>query len=74
MLGWGIAQVITLQAPEIVVVGGGLSLIGEERFFKPLLEFVDQYVFPRLRETYRIVPAALSELAVVHGAIIRAAQ
>ena len=74
VLGWGIAQVITLQAPEIVVVGGGLSLIGEERFFKPLREFVDQYIFPPLRETYRIAPAALSELAVVHGAIIRAAQ
>jgi len=74
VLGWGIAQVITLQAPEIVVVGGGVSLIGEERFFKPLREFVDQYVFPPLRETYRIAPAALSELAVVHGAIIRAAQ
>ena len=74
VLGWGIAQVITLQAPEIVVVGGGVSLIGEERFFKPLREFVDQYVFPPLRETYRIAPAALSELAVVHGAIMRAAQ
>jgi glucokinase len=74
VLGWGIAQVITLQAPEIVVVGGGVSLIGEERFFKPLREFVDQYIFPPLRETYRIAPAALSELAVVHGAIIRAAQ
>ena len=74
VLGWGIAQVITLQAPEIVVVGGGVSLIGEERFFKPLREFVDQYVFPPLRETYRIAPAALNELAVVHGAIIRAAQ
>ena len=74
VLGWGIDQVITLQAPEIVVVGGGVSLIGEERFFKPLREFVDQYVFPPLRETYRIAPAALGELAVVHGAIIRAAQ
>ena len=74
VLGWGIAQVITLQAPEIVVVGGGVSLIGEERFFKPLREFVDQYVFPPLRGSYQIAPAALGELAVVHGAIIRAAQ
>jgi glucokinase len=74
VLGWGIAQVITLQAPEIVVVGGGVSLIGEEQFFKPLREFVSQYVFPPLRDSYQVVPAALGELAVVHGAIIRATQ
>ena len=74
VLGWGIAQVITLQAPEIVIVGGGVSLIGEEGFFKPLREFVEQYVFPPLRNTYQVVPAALGELAVVHGAIIQAAH
>ena len=74
VLGWGIAQVITLQAPEIIVVGGGVSLIGEERFFKPLRKFVDQYVFPPLRDSYQVVPAALGELAVVHGAMIRASQ
>ena len=74
VLGWAIAQVITLQAPEMVVVGGGVSLIGEDRFFHPLRKFVDQYVFPPLRGSYQIAPAALGELAVVHGAIIRAAQ
>ena len=74
VLGWAIAQAITLQAPEMVVVGGGVSLIGEERFFQPLRKFVDQYVFPPLRGSYQIAPAALGELAVVHGAIIRATQ
>ena len=74
VLGWGIAQVITLQAPEMIVVGGGVSLIGEERFFAPLREFVDQYVFPPLRNTYQIAPAALGELAVVQGAIIQASR
>ncbi|HIA20778.1 MAG TPA: ROK family protein, partial [Planctomycetaceae bacterium] len=74
VLGWGIAQMITLQAPEIVIVGGGVSLIGEEGFFKPLRECVAQYVFPPLRGTYQVVPAALGELAVVQGAIIRASQ
>ena len=74
VLGWAIAQAITLQAPEMVVVGGGVSLIGEEKFFQPLRKFVDQYVFPPLRGSYQIAPAALGELAVVHGAIIRATQ
>lgn len=72
-LGWAIAQVITLIAPEVVVVGGGVSLIGEELFFQPVRAAVEQYVFPPLIGSYRIVPAGLGELAVVHGAIALAA-
>ena len=69
VLGWGIAQLITLVAPEVVVVGGGVSLVGEEVFFAPLRESVQQYVFPPLRESYRLLPAALGESVVVHGAL-----
>ena len=72
VLGWAIAQVITLQAPEVIVVGGGVSLIGEKEFFEPLREAVAQYVFSPLRDSYQVLPAALGELAVVHGAIIQA--
>ena len=68
-LGWAIAQVITLVAPEVVVVGGGVSLIGEPFFFGPLRAEVQRYVFPPLAGSFRIVPAALGELVVVHGAI-----
>src|SRR5262249_2078449 len=35
-LGWAIAQMLTLVAPEVVVIGGGVSLIGEQFFFIPL--------------------------------------
>src|SRR5262245_58775930 len=73
-LGWGIAQVVTLVAPEVIVVGGGLSLIGEQFFFMPLRAEVARYVFPPLAGSYRIVPAGLGELAVVHGAISLAAS
>jgi glucokinase len=69
VLGWAIAQVITLLAPEVVVVGGGVSLMGESLFFAPLREAVARYVFPTLAEAYRIVPAALGESVVVHGAV-----
>jgi glucokinase len=72
-LGWAIAQVITLVAPEAVVVGGGVSLIGEQFFFMPLRAEVARYVFPPLAGSFRIVPAGLGELAVVHGAISLAA-
>jgi glucokinase len=74
VLGWGIAQVITLVAPEVVVIGGGVSLIGEHFFFMPVRAEVARYVFPPLAGSYKIVPAALGELAVVHGAIALAAN
>ena len=74
VLGWAIAQVITLLAPEVVVVGGGVSLIGEQFFFAPLRDEVERYVFPPLLNSYRILPAELGELTVVHGAIALAAS
>lgn len=73
VLGWAIAQVITIVAPEVVVVGGGVSLIGEPFFFAPLRSEVARYVFPPLAGSFRLVPAALGEMAVVHGAVALAA-
>ena len=73
VLGWAIAQAITLVSPEIVVVGGGVSLAGEEVFFRPLREAVERYVFPPLKESYRLEPAQLGESVVVHGALALAA-
>ncbi len=72
-LGWGIAQVVTLLAIEVVIVGGGVSLAGERLFFAPLRRYVDRYVFPPLRNSYQIVPAQLGEEVVVHGAVAMAA-
>ncbi len=69
VLGWAIAQVITVVAPEVVVVGGGVSLVGEEVFFAPLRNAVQQYVFPPLANSYQLLPAALGESVVVHGAL-----
>ena len=36
VLGWAVAQVITLLAPQAVVVGGGVSQIGEALYLRPL--------------------------------------
>jgi glucokinase len=74
VLGWAIAQTITLLAPEVVVVGGGVSLIGEELFFAPLREEVARYVFPPLADSFGIEPAALGETVVVQGALALAAS
>jgi glucokinase len=68
-LGWAVAQMITLLAPQIVVIGGGVPLAGETLFFAPLRRAVARYVFPPLAKSYAIVPAALGEEVVVHGAL-----
>jgi glucokinase len=73
-LGWAIAQVVTLTSADVIVVGGGVSLMGEEQFFGPLRNQVATYVFPPLRDAYRVVPAELGEWVVVHGAIALARQ
>jgi glucokinase len=73
VLGWAVAQMITLIAPEIVVIGGGVSLVGEEIFFKPLRTAVEQQVFEQLLGATQITPAALGESVVVHGALALAA-
>ena len=74
VLGWGIAQMITLLAPQVVVIGGGVPMVGEPLFFAPLRKEVDRYVFPPLVDTYQIVPAQLGESVVVHGALALAAD
>ena len=72
-IGWALAQAITLINPARIVVGGGVSLIGEELFFGPVRRACDQFVFPPFRGIAEIVPAQLGEEVVVHGAIAIAA-
>lgn len=73
-LGWGVAQAITLMSPEVVVLGGGVSLMDESLFLVPLRREVERYVFPPLVGSYEIVRAQLGEQVVVHGAIAAAAD
>jgi glucokinase len=71
-LGWGIAQVITLLAPQVIVVGGGVALAGPALFLEPLRRAVARYVFAPLAGSYRIVSAELGEHVVLHGALLEA--
>ena len=68
-LGWALAQVITLLAPEVVVLGGGVVQAPEELFFGPVVEEVGRYVFPPLAGSYRIEKAALGQQVVLYGAL-----
>lgn len=74
VLGWAVGQVITLLAPDVVVIGGGVAQIGEALFFSAIRREVDRYVFPPLAGTFQILPAALGEAVVVHGALLLAAD
>lgn len=67
--GWGVAQVVTLLAPSVVVLGGGVSLIGEALWLAPVRRYVELYVFPPLRGTFSMELARLGEEVVVHGVL-----
>jgi glucokinase len=64
-----ICHVIALLCPRRIVIGGGVSLIGEKLFFGPVRRLVANRVFKPFADCYDIVPAALGEEVVVHGAL-----
>ncbi len=74
VLGWGVAQVMALVDPDIVVVGGGVSLMGEDLFYGPLREAVARYLFPPIGDSWQVVAPGLDEEVVVHGAVALAAS
>jgi glucokinase len=65
----GVCNVIALFCPRRIIIGGGVSLMGEELFFQPLRQLVASRVFKPFADCYDIVPAALGEAVVVHGAL-----
>jgi glucokinase len=69
-----ICHVIALLCPRRIVIGGGVSLIGEKLLFDPLRKMVAERVFKPFANWYEIVPAALGEEVVVHGALALAAR
>jgi glucokinase len=68
-LGVAICHIIALLCPRRIVMGGGVSLLGEERLFGPLRKLVIERVFKPFADCYDVVPAALGEEVVVHGAL-----
>jgi glucokinase len=68
-LGWALAQAATLLNPGRIVIGGGVSLIGEEYFFRPVRRAFQEAVFQPFAGLADLVPAALGEDVVVFGAL-----
>jgi glucokinase len=73
VLAEGICHVVALTCPRRIVVGGGVSLIGNP-LFVPLRHLVAERVFKPFADCFDIVPAALGEAVVVHGALALARQ
>jgi glucokinase len=72
VLADAICHVIALLCPRRIVIGGGVSLMGEDLLFAPLRRLVAERVFEPFAGLTDIVPAALGEEVVVHGAIVLA--
>lgn len=68
-LAEAISQVIALLCPRRIVIGGGVALMGDKLLFEPLRKLVAERVFKPFADCYDIVPAALGEAVVVHGAL-----
>jgi glucokinase len=66
---FALTQVIALLAPRRIVLGGGVSLIGEHDWLHPIREITDRNVFTPFRGQYDIVSASLGEEVVVQGAL-----
>lgn len=64
-----ICAAIVFVCPRRVVIGGGVSLIGDQHFFRPLRERIAERVFPPFAGLTDVMPAALGEAVVVHGAL-----
>jgi glucokinase len=75
--GWSrladaLCHVIALICPQRIIIGGGVSLLGEDVLFQPLRELVAKRVFRPFAGSTEIVPASLREEVVVHGALLLA--
>jgi glucokinase len=67
-LGTGIANIVNILNPDVVVVSGGVTLAGDQ-LFDPLRREVTRRAFKPAVEACRIVPGALTGKAGIYGAV-----
>ncbi len=66
-LGVGLASVVQVLNPEVIVLGGGLTSVGS-MLLDPCLESLRQHIPPVLRDSYRVVPGRFQANVSVIGA------
>lgn len=67
VLGAGVANIINIFNPQVVVICGGVTLAGE-KLFRPLRSEVKRRAFKPAAAACRIVPGELTGTAGVYGA------
>ncbi len=67
-LGVGIANVVNLLAPDIIVLGGGMVEALADVILKPLTESARSNTMPGLQEAFNVVLSELGDDATVMGA------
>jgi glucokinase len=67
LLGAGVASIVNIFNPEVVVICGGVTLAGD-KLFGPLRSEVQRRAFKPAWEACRIVPGVLTGTAGVYGA------
>ncbi|MFH0768407.1 MAG: ROK family protein [Chloroflexota bacterium] len=72
-LGIGMVNLVNILNPEIIIVGGGMSKMGD-LLFDPLRQIVRERAFKLSAQAVRIVPAQLGDDAGVIGAAVFAFQ
>ncbi len=68
ILAAGVANIINVINPEVVVIMGGVTLAGD-RLFVPLIAEVKRRAFRPAVDACRIVPGSLTGTAGVYGAV-----
>ncbi|MFL7792345.1 MAG: ROK family protein [Anaerolineae bacterium] len=66
-LGIGMANLVNLFNPQVIIIGGGLANIGDS-LFEPVWHVIEQRAFRAAAQAVRIVPAELGDDVGVLGA------
>lgn len=70
-LAAGIASVVNVLSPELVLLGGGTAKAGND-LFRPLRRFLDDFEWRPTGARVKLLPARLGELAGAYGAAWKA--
>lgn len=73
-LAAGIASLINVLDPAVVIIGGGIATGAGERLFQPLAGFLDQYEWRPGGQRAQIVPAMLGDSAGCLGTVFNLLQ